>query len=420
MPQNPPRAAAGRYRYLVLFASFMMLAIGTGSVFALAVALKDIAATFGWPRTVPSLGYSMQFLGAGIGGIAMGHWLDRSGMSKPALIGAVMIGSGAIATSQITAAWQLLTVYGLMMGMLGHATLFAPMMANVTRWFTRKRGMAVGVVASGQTIAGAIWPPILGYLNQSIGWREMFFWYGVFALATMLPLALVFRRRPESVVRHVGSGTENAASASQDAAAPEQPTLSISPSRLQTVLCVAVIGCCVAMSMPLAHLFAHATDLGHAPARAAEILAVMLAASTVGRAFGIGLLTERFGGLGALFMFSALQAVSLAILIFTDGLIALYVVAAAFGLGYAGVIPCYAISIREHLPPAEGGRRTGTVLFFGTTGMAIGSARAGGMFDLTGGYTIAFAIGVAFNIGNLAIIGTLLYHTRRRTQGVMA
>jgi len=414
MSQPSPQTTADPYRYLVLFASFMMLAVGTGSVFALAVSLKDIAATFGWPRTVPSLGYSLQFFGAGVGGIAMGHWLDRSGMSKPALIGATMIGSGAIAVSQIDAAWQLLTIYGLMMGLLGHATLIAPMMANVTRWFTERRGMAVGIVASGQTIAGALWPPILGHFNQTYGWREMFLGYGVFALTVMLPLALVFRRRPTSTVRLTSETDPDAVQTGDDAnAETSRPTLAITPGRLQAVLCTAIVGCCIAMSMPLAHLFAHATDLGHTPEQAAGLLAAMLAASTIGRVFGIGLLSERFGGLGALFAFSALQAVSLSMFIFTGSIVALYVVAAAFGLGYAGVIPCYAIAIREHLPPAEGGRRTGIVLFFGTSGMAIGSAVGGGVFDLTGGYALAFTIGVAFNIGNLAIIGSLLYRLRR-------
>jgi len=411
MSPSAPQAAPNPYRYLVLFASFTMLAVGTGSVFALAISLKDIAATFGWPRTIPSLGYSLQFVGAGVGGVVMGHWLDRSGMSKPALIGATMIGSGAIAVSQIEAAWQLLSVYGLMMGLLGHATLFAPLLANVTRWFTRRRGMAIGVVASGQTIAGAIWPPILGHFNQTAGWREMFFWYGVFSLAVMLPLALVFRRRPTAPGRGSDVGTSSSTDETESGA--PKPALSVSPARLQAILCVAVVGCCIAMSMPLAHLFAHVTDLGHAPARAAEILAVMLAASTMGRAFGIGLLSERFGGLGALFLFSLLQASSLAMFIFTDGLVALYAVAAAFGLGYAGVIPCYALAIREHLPAAEGGRRTGTVLLFGTSGMAIGSAVGGSVFDLTGAYALAFIIGVAFNIGNLAIIGALLYSMYR-------
>lgn len=412
-----------RYRYLVLFASFMMLAVGTGSMFALAVTLKDIAAEFGWPRTVPSLGYSLQFIGAGIGGIAMGHWLDRSGMSKPALIGAVMIGSGAIVTSQIDSAWQLYMAYGLMMGLLGHATLFAPLLANVTRWFIHKRGMAVGVVASGQTIAGVFWPPVLGYFNATIGWRETFLWYGVFALAVMLPLALVFQRSPDSGKRPAPALPEGHAGTSAGIRATEtaaQPALSIKPARLQVVLCFAIIGCCMAMSMPLAHLFAHATDLGHAPARAAEVLAVMLAASTVGRLFGIGFLCERFGGLGALFMFSALQAVTLAMLIFVDSLIALYVVSAFYGLGYAGVIPCYAITIREHLPPAESGRRTATVLFFGLIGMAGGGALAGGIFDLTGGYAVAFAIGVVFNIGNLAVIGALLHRIHGRTPAIPA
>ena len=159
-------------RYFVLSASLLFMVIGTGSIYFLVVALKLISAEFDWPRVIPSIAYSLQYFGAGIGGIFMGYCLDRLGMAIPALVGATMIGCGAILTTYISNEWQLFCIYGIMMGFLGRSALFSPLTANITRWFEHKRGMAVGVVGSGQALAGAIWPPIFQYFFESDGWRQ--------------------------------------------------------------------------------------------------------------------------------------------------------------------------------------------------------------------------------------------------------
>jgi len=396
---------AQRQRVTVLVASLLFLLIGTGSIYFIVVALKQIASDFGWPRAVPSIAYALQYAGAGIGGIFMGWCLDRRGMSIPAFVGAGMIGAGGILTSYVTSPFELYVIYGGLLGFFGRSSLFAPLTSNITRWFEHNKSFAVGVVASGQGIAGMIWPQIFHHLIAAVGWRQASLYYGIFALATMLPLALILRQTPPAPRRPVVF----------DGSVPLVPARRVLPSRvLQAWLSTAAIGCCVAMSLPLAHIVSHVDDLGYDPSRGAEILSLMLACSALASFFGVGFLGSRYGGLRAIFVFSSGQALLLAALAFVGGLPALYVAAALFGLGYGGILPCYPVIVRELLPAAEAGRRTGLILLFAGIGMAIGSWLGGAAFDATGSYRTAFLIGVAFNAGNLAIIASLIMRTGLR------
>lgn len=399
------------YKHLVLLASVLLFLIGMGGMFQLAVALKPMAESFQWPRTVPSIAFSLQFLGSGVGGIAMGHWMDRAGAGRPALLGAVMMGTGAMLASTVGAAWQLYVIYGVMLGLLGQATLYTPLMTNVMLWFQERRGMALGIVASGQSVAGVLWPPVFRYFNDTIGWRQTFFWYGLFALLTMTPLALVLQRRPG--ISDLNRPVRVVRPVSGDLAPRRQPVLGrLSARQLQACLCAAIVGCCVAMSLPLGHIVAHASDLGHSLARGAEMLSLILAASFFSRVFGGAMIVDRFGGLKALFAFSAFQAAGLGLYALVDGLLALYAVSALFGFGYGGINMCYPSIIREYLPASEAGRRTGTVVLFGAIGMAIGGWLGGQIYDLSGGYILAFFIGFVFNLGNLAVVSCLIRLSR--------
>jgi len=408
--QNHRSDRAAFKRNAVLAASVLFMLIGTGSVYFVVVALKMISAEFNWPRATPSLAYSLQFFGGGVGGIVMGYWLDRAGMGKPALVGASSIGIGAILTSAVSSQFELYIIYGLLMGFLGRAALFSPLMANITRWFDKRKSMAAGVVGSGQALAGAVWPPIFQYFNESVGWRETAFWYGVFVLATMLPLVLVLRMKPPRGEPTAVAATGNPVSGHP----PPPPRPAMSSLAMQTTLSIAAIGCCTAMSLPLGHIVSHVSDIGFSPARGAEVLSLMLACATASSFFGVGYLGDRFGGLRAIFIFSAAQALFLASLAFVDSLSAVYIAAALFGIGYGGVLPCYPVIVREHMPAAEAGRRTGMVILCAGGGMAIGAWLGGAVFDVTGSYKPAFLMGVGSNIVNLAIIGSLILRTRMR------
>lgn len=406
--QSEDRAALKRYA--VMASSLLFMLIGTGSIYFIVVALKSISAEFDWPRAVPSLAYSLQYFGGGIGGIFMGYLLDRSGMGIPAFLGASMIGLGGILTSVVSAQWELYAIYGVLTGFLGRAALFSPLMANITQWFDHKKSLAAGIVGSGQGLAGAFWPPIFQYFNDAVGWRQTSLWYGIFALATMLPLCLVLRQRPPPV----SSAPTSSANGDTSLAAGRQAVLQASPRAMQISLSFAAVGCCVAMALPLAHAASHVSDIGYSPARGAEILSLMLASAAVSCFVGVGFLGGRYGGLRAIFIFSAAQALFLGVLAFVDSLTAIYVTAVLFGLGYGGILPCYPVIVREHLPTREAGRRTGMVILCAGGGMAIGAWLGGAVFDVMGSYQLAFLIGVVFNIGNLAIIGALILRTRGR------
>jgi MFS family permease len=391
----------GWYPYLVLGASFYLMVAGTGSVYLLVTALKPIALEFNWPRTVPSIAYALQFLGGGIGGIIMGFWLDRAGMAKPALLGAVMIGTGACLTREVQEAWHLYAIFGLMMGLAGRATIFSPLMNNITFWFEGRRGMAVGIVGSGQAIAGAIWPALFHAGISSVGWRETAFAYGVFALLTMIPMSLVFTRsRPK------------AAPVSRAAAAPGTMSAALPFKTLTALLCIAIIGCCTAMSLPLAHLLSHASDVGYEARHGAQLLSVMLLCAALSSLVGLGALVKRVGSIRALMVFSGVQGIALTLFPGADTLASLYLVAALFGFGYGGVLPSYPIIIRDHMGAGGSGARTGLVVFFGTIGMALGSGLGGISFDMTGSYAPAFYVGSAMNGMNLVVLGYLFSKVR--------
>ena len=396
----------------VLVVSAYLVMIANGGLFLLVVSLKQMAGDFDWPRTVPSLAYAFFFAGTGIGGIAMGYWFDRSGPGPVTLLGLTMIGTGAVLASSIDSRWQLYLVYGVMMGLLGYASIYGPLTVNVMRWYEHRRGFAVGVVTAGEGIGGTIWPPVFRYLNEAASWRDTFLWFGAFVLVTALPLSVVLWRRMPT--RDAGSRDEGGRSVDSHAGAPtiRKRALKLSRFATQTVICLAIVGCCVSMAIPVAHLVAHASDLGHATARAAEMLAVALFASTVIRLVGGALVVDRFGGLVALLVFSGLQTAAMLMYAMVDGMLALYTVSALFGIGYGGISICYPVLVREHLPPVEAGRRLGVILLFGTLGMAFGGWLAGYIFDSTGSYTPAFLIGATFNVTNLIVVLGLISRTR--------
>ena len=393
----------------VLAASVLTLLIGSGAMFLVVVALKPIAAEFSWPRAVPSLAFSLQFLGAGFGGFFMGRVLDRYGMGPPALVASLTIPCGAILLSQFDAAWQLYAIYGLLIGFLGTGALAAPAMANIARWYVRRRGMAVGIVAGGQALAGIMWPPIFVLVMEAHGWRTMALAFGAVAAIFLPALALVLRRRPA-----MPSGTPGTPAAS-DRRSVARPGSPISVGALQVSLCAAIIGCCVAMGLPLGHLVSYVTDLGHTASSAAGVLSVMLMSAFVSRAVFVGLLADNIGGLRALFLFSGTQAAMLAAFTAVHGLAELYVVAILFGLGYGGIFPVYAVAIRELMPIAEAGRRTGLVFLFGALAMGFGSWIGGILFDATGTYVSAFLLGVAFNVANLAVLAVTIFRLGPRS-----
>lgn len=392
-----------RYGWVVVLASLAIHSIGLGAPSMLFVALKPIATDLGTLRAVPSFAYSLMMIGAGVGGIAMGWWMDKRGVMQPVLFGALMIGVGAIVASRAQGPLSLYLACGVLIGLLGKAAMIAPLIANATRWFDRRRGLAIAIISSGQGVAGAIWPTVVRYMNVEFGWRDTFFYYGFFALATMIPLAWLLRTAPPTPRNSAGA---------QSASAAVPTVMGLSPRVVQGALWLAVIGCCTGMAIPIVHLVSHATDLGHSLTSAASMLSVLFAAGFVSR-ISFGMLADRIGGMPTLLIGSACQTVMLLVFANVSSAWGMYTAALLFGLGFSGIMPCYALIIRVLFPVTETGWRIAAQYLFAALGMALGGWLGGIVFDMNGGYAGAFYIGAAFGVMNFIVIWSLFSRNRR-------
>jgi len=393
---SSPSQPESAYAWLRLAVSLAITALSGVGMYAAAVALPAIQAEFGVDRSDASLPYTSLMIGFGLGGILMGKLSDRFGVMVPVLLGATGLSLGFFAAGHAASLWQFAIVNGLLIGMLGASAGFAPLVADTSLWFTRRRGIAVAICASGNYLAGAVWPPILQHLFDTIGWRAAFTGIGVFCFASIVPLAFLLRRRPPVLDFH---STSSVSLASKSIDIPQRSLL--------LLLCVAGVACCVAMSMPQVHIVAYCSDLGFPAARGAEMLSVMLGAGIVSR-LASGWICDRIGGLRTLLLGSGLQAVALLLFLPFDGLASLYIVAALFGLFQGGIVPSYAIIVREYFPPAQAGAKVGLVIMCTLLGMALGGWLSGAVFDLTGSYRAAFLNGIGWNLLNLAIAFYLL------------
>jgi predicted MFS family arabinose efflux permease len=289
-----------------------------------------------------------------------------------------------------------------LLGLVGSSASFAPLVADTSLWFNRRRGIAVAICASGNYLSGTIWPPILQYLFDTIGWRQTYIGFGVFAAASLLALSFVMRRKPPVLE-----------SSSRATSSQQSKSLGIPSGTLMILLCLAGIGCCVAMSMPQVHIVAYCGELGYGAARGAEMLSLMLGFGIVSRLVS-GWISDHIGGLRTLILGSVLQGVALLLFLPFDGLTSLYVVSAMFGLFQGGIVPAYALIVREYFDPREAGTRVSIVLTATLVGMALGGWISGVAFDLTGSYRAAFVNGIAFNLFNLTITTWLLRRAWQR------
>jgi MFS family permease len=363
-------------------------------MWSVVVALPAVQAEFGVERGGASLPFSLTMIGYALGGVAFGRVADRFGVMLPVIFGAVSLTLGYVAAAFATGLWQFALAYGVLVGLLGCSATFVPLLADVSHWFERRRGIAVTICASGNYIAGAIWPPVVEHFIGTVGWRQTHLGIALFCAVTILPLALLLRRRAPV---HGAGG--HAASVSR----PKLGTLGLRPSVLQAALAMAGVCCCVAMSMPQVQIVAYCGDLGYGVAHGAQMLSLMLACGIVSR-IGSGFIADRIGGLGTLLLGSVAQMTALMLYLLMNGLTSLYVISALFGLFQGGIVPSYAIIVRECFPAKEAGTRVGVVMMATLFGMALGGWMSGWIFDLTGSYRAAFGNGVVWNLANTLIV----------------
>jgi MFS family permease len=386
------------YAWFRLGISVLLCTIGGVAMWSVVVALPAVQAEFAVARGSASLPYTLTMIGTATGNIFVGRWVDRRGIVWPLRLAAVMLCLGYVAASLSQSITQFALASGLFMALFGCSVTFGPLMADVSRWFVRRRGVAVSVCAAGSYLSGTIWPPIVQHAIAAFGWRTTHAGIGIFCLVTILPLSWFLRRTPVA-----GPMSAAARAKVRDGV----PIPGLPPGALQALLCVAGVGCCVAMAMPQVHIVAYCTDLGYGPAVGADMLSLMLFCGIVSRV-GSGFIADRIGGLRTMLLGSAAQAVALALYLGFDGRVSLYVVSALFGLFQGGIVPSYALIVREYFPAREAGARIGVVLTATMAGMALGGWMSGVIFDYTGSYRAAFLNGIGFNLVNLAIAMLLL------------
>lgn len=388
--------------------ALIMITLGASGMYVVPVVIPAVQAEFGATRADVSLTYTALMIAFGIGGIYMGRMADRYGVARPLTIGGAALGIGYLLAAMSSNIWVFALVHGLIIGLIGSASAFSPLLADISLWFVRRRGIAVAICASGNYLSGVIWPPILQALISDVGWRQTYVYVGIFTGVAMMLVAQFMRRRPPlqpaAVVLPSGELVSHA-----------RP-FNMSATRAQLLLSAAGLGCCVAMAMPQVHIVAYCGDLGYGPARGAEMLSLMLATGIISRLVS-GWICDRIGGLRTLLFGSVLQGIALLLFLPFDSLVSLYVISALFGLFQGGLVPSYAIIVREHFPAAEAGRRVGVVLTFTMFGMALGGWMSGVIFDLTGGYHWAFINGFAFNLMTLTIALVLLLRVRGKRSG---
>ena len=393
--------AESAYAWVRLGAALALSTIGGAGMWSVVVALPAVQAEFGVARSDASLPCTLTMIGFGFSGVLMGRLSDRFGIVVPVVLGTLVMAAGYTVAGSAASLWQYTLAQGLLIG-VGSAATFGPLLADTSMWFHRRRGIAVGIFASGNYVAGAIWSPVVQHFIATDGWRHTSYGIAVFCVATMLPLALVLRRRPPAI---------DATPSSPHGPTRTPASLGLSPAALQTLLIVAGLACCVAMSMPQVHIVAYCSDLGFGAARGAEMLSLMLGCGIVSR-LASGWICDHIGGLRTLLLGATLQAIALMLFLPFDGMASLYAISAMFGLFQGGIVPSYAIIVREYFSPREAGARTGTVLMATLFGMALGGWMSGAIFDLTGSYRAAFLNGIGWNLLTIAIAAGLLVRAR--------
>jgi MFS family permease len=374
--------------------------IGSVGMWSVVVVLPVVQAEFGATRGAVSLAFTLTMLGFGLGGVATGKITDRFGIVAAMGLSITCLGLAYVLAGLSTTLWQFIAVYFLIG--LGTSATFAPLMAEVSHWFERYRGLAVTIVASGNYVGGTIWPPLVNWGVQSAGWRSTHIAVGIFCAVAMTLLLLLLRAQ-------IGGAKVR----DHENAPPPRVDLQLSTNTLTALLCIASISCCVAMAMPQVHIVAYCGDLGYGVARGAEMLSLMMAFGVVSR-IGSGFLADRIGGIRTLLVGSVAQGFALLFYLFFDSLGSLYIISAMFGLFQGGIVPSYAIIVRESMPAREAATRVGIVILASVVGMSFGGWVSGVIFDASGSYAAAFLNGLGWNVLNFAIMAALWIRARSR------
>jgi MFS family permease len=393
-----------RYSWTRMVITLFVAIIINAGMWEIIAIMPAVQLEFGVDRAGASLPYTLTMIGFGVGNFVIGKAVDRFGVSL-SLIGAAVGVAVGLYLATISTSIVMMSFAQLLIG-LASAVGFGPLIADISHWFLKRRGIAMAIVASGNYLSGSIWTLVLADTLNTQGWRGVYILLAIVTLVVVIPLALILRRRlPEEA--HAQAEAVSLANAK---------TSGLSPTALACLLGLAGVGCCVAMSMPQVHIVSYCVDLGYGPAVGAEMLSLMLLGG-VGSRLISGMLADKLGGVKTLLIGSVLQCIALFLYLPSDALMSLYVVSLVFGLSQGGIVPSYAVIVREYMPAREAGARVGFVLMATIMGMAIGGWSSGLIYDLSGSYQLAFINGIAWNGLNIAIMVWLLMRGRPRNVG---
>ncbi|OWW21960.1 MFS transporter [Noviherbaspirillum denitrificans] len=389
-----------------LAAALCIVTLGSSGMYILPVVMPAVQQEFSASRAGISLAYTVTMVASGVGGMLCGRAADRYGLAAVVALGALGVAAGYVLAGLSSNIILFVLAHGMLIGLLGIASAFVPLMADTALWWNRRRGIAVAICASGNYVAGTVWPPLVQWGVEHVGWRHTYTVLGLSCGAGMAALCMALRKRPPLPLAAA------TASAGGHAVHDTRP-FGLPAGLAQMLLFIASVSCCVAMSMPQVHIVSYCTDLGINPARGAEMLSRMLGFGIVSR-LASGWIADHLGGMRTLILGSALQTLALLLFLPFDGLVTLYIISAMFGLFQGGIVPSYAIVVREYFPPREAGARVGSVMFGTLLGMALGGWMSGKIFDLTGSYRMAFINGVGWNLFNLALVSWLFMRAHRQ------
>jgi MFS family permease len=399
---SDPYVQDGPYAWFRLAISILLSTLGGAGMWAVVIVLPAVQTEFGIDRAGASLPYTATMLGFAAGNYILGRFVDRYGIVPPVIASALSLSAGFALAAVAPDVWLFSLAQGVLIG-LGTAATFGPLIADISHWFLKRRGFAVACAACGNYLAGVLWPSLIQWSLATTDWRETYLLIAIICLVTMIPLALILRRPPpETALSEAANGTSFGSH-----------SIGLSPKALQALLILAGLGCCVAMSMPQVHIVAYCVDLGFGVAPGADMIALMTGAGIISR-LASGFIADKIGGVKTLLIGSVLQCTALFLYIPFNGLASLYLVSLIFGLSQGGIVPSYAIIVREYLPAREAGQRVGLVIMSTILGMALGGWLSGLIYDLTGSYQAAFLNGIAWNFLNMGIMVFILFSGRMR------
>ena len=387
------------YGWVIVGVGIVITCVGFGAMLTLSIFLQPMAEAMGWSRTGIAVAAMLNFLCMGVGAFVWGAMSDRCGTRAVVLFGGALLGLGMVLASQAGTLLQFQLVYGAIVG-LAAGSFYAPLTATTAKWFTEHRSLAVALVSAGLSMGSTVMAPLARWLITSYDWRTAMWVIGDLAWLVVLPTAFLVRNPPPAVAVPAAGGPRPTPSAA--VGAPDMTIGQVLRTPQFAAIALTHFACCAAHSGPIFHMVTHAIDRGVPAMAAATVLSVAGLASLSGK-IGCGIFADRVGAKRTLVAGLALQAFAISLYLVGSGLGAFYALAVVFGFAYGGVMPLYAILVREYFGERVMGTAFGAVSLAATLGMALGPWIGGALYDSLGGYAWMFIGSAAIGLGAVAI-----------------